>query len=78
MPSTRLTTRIGSNLELSLEMIVSIGALFASVITSFVVTKTKVQDLDDHVKNNEKVSTLDSRLTKTIQPRIWWGKIRRD
>ena len=52
-------------MELSLEMIVSIGALFASVITSFVVTKTKVQDLDDHVREQTKrLAQLDSRLDK--------------
>tara|TARA_A100000172_G_scaffold5016_4_gene2947 strand:+ start:572 stop:916 length:345 start_codon:yes stop_codon:yes gene_type:complete len=52
-------------MELSLEMIVSIGALFASVITSFVVTKTKVQDLDDHVREaNKRLAQLDSRLDK--------------
>ena len=52
-------------MELSLEMIVSIGALFASVITSFVVTKTKVQDLDDHVRDQTKrLAQLDSRLDK--------------
>ena len=52
-------------MELSLEMIESIGALFASVITSFVVTKTKVQDLDDHVREQTKrLAQLDSRLDK--------------
>tara|TARA_R100000458_G_scaffold15508_1_gene13199 strand:- start:187 stop:522 length:336 start_codon:yes stop_codon:yes gene_type:complete len=52
-------------MELSLEMIVSIGALFASVITSFVVTKTKVQDLDEHVKEaNKRLGMLDARLDK--------------
>ena len=40
-------------------MIVSIGALFASVITSF------VQDLDDHVREaNKRLAQLDSRLDK--------------
>ncbi len=52
-------------MELSLEMLVSVGALFASVITSFVVTKTKVQDLDDHVREQTKrLAQLDSRLDK--------------
>ena len=52
-------------MQLTIEMIVSIGALFASVITSFVVTKTKVQDLDDHVREQTKrLAQLDSRLDK--------------
>ena len=58
-------TRIGNSVELSLEMIVSICALFASVITSFVVTKTKVQDLDEHVRDaTKRLAQLDSRLDK--------------
>ena len=50
-------------MELSLEMLVSVGALFASVITSFVVTKTKVQDLDAHVREQTKrLAQLDTRF----------------
>ena len=52
-------------MELSIEMLVSVCALFASVITSFVVTKTKVQDLEDDVKESSKrLQQLDSRLDK--------------
>jgi hypothetical protein len=33
-------------MELSIEMIVSLGAMAASIITSFVVVKSKVQELE--------------------------------
>ena len=56
-------------------MIVSIGALFASVITSFVVTKTKVQDLYEHVKDaTKRLAQLDSRLDKNYTATDLFGQ----
>jgi DNA repair exonuclease SbcCD ATPase subunit len=52
-------------MELSLEMIVSIGALFASVITSFVVTKSKVSQLESELKDAQaRLIQLDTRLDR--------------
>jgi outer membrane murein-binding lipoprotein Lpp len=51
--------------ELSIEMIVSIGALFASVITSFVVTKSKVSQLESELKEAQtRLAQLDARLDR--------------
>ena len=46
-------------------MIVSIGALFASVITSFVVTKSKVSQLESELKDAQaRLIQLDTRLDR--------------
>ena len=46
-------------------MLVSVGALAASVITSYAVTKTKVQDLENTVKDAVKqLMAIDNRLDR--------------
>ena len=52
-------------MQVTPEMIVSIGALAASVITSFVVVRTRVQQMEEELKEAIKsLSTLDSRVDK--------------
>mgnify|MGYP003111163088 CR=1 FL=1 len=46
-------------------MIVSIGAMLASVIASFVVVRTKVQQLEEELKASQtRIQKLDSRLDR--------------
>ena len=52
-------------MELSIEMLVSIGALVASVGTSFVVVRQKVSELEDTLKDAvRRLNELDARLDK--------------
>jgi SMC interacting uncharacterized protein involved in chromosome segregation len=52
-------------MELSIEMIVSLGAMAASIITSFVVVKSKVQELEENLKEAiAALKSVDSRLDK--------------
>ena len=46
-------------------MIVSVGAMLASVIASFVVVRTKVQQLEEELKASQtRIQKLDSRLDR--------------
>ena len=52
-------------MELSIDMIVSIGALIASVGTSFIVVRQKVSELEDTLKDAvRRLNELDARLDK--------------
>ena len=52
-------------MEITSEMIVSIGALLASVGTSFVVVKQKISEREAALKEAiERLSSLDTRLDK--------------
>ncbi len=52
-------------MELTTEMIVSIGALIASVGTSFIVVRQKVSELEDILKDAvRRLNELDARLDK--------------
>lgn len=52
-------------MELSIEMLVSIGALVASVGTSFVVVRQKVSELEETLKDAvRRLNELDARLDR--------------
>jgi predicted RNase H-like nuclease (RuvC/YqgF family) len=52
-------------MQLTPEMIVSLGAMAASVITSFAIVKTKVNQIEDDLKEAYKrLAKLDSRLDR--------------
>ena len=52
-------------MQLTIEMIVSIGALIASVGTSFVVVRQKVSELEDILKDAvRRLTELDTRLDR--------------
>jgi hypothetical protein len=61
-------------MELSIEMIVSLGAMAASIITSFVVVKSKVQELEENLKEAiAALKSVDSRLDKMTRQLILLG-----
>lgn len=52
-------------MQITAGMIVSIGAMLASVIASFVVVRTKVQQLEEELKASQaRIQKLDSRLDR--------------
>tara|TARA_Y100001938_G_C7779693_1_gene277296 strand:+ start:174 stop:533 length:360 start_codon:yes stop_codon:yes gene_type:complete len=52
-------------MELDARLIITIGGMLASVITSFIVVRQKVAELEEDVKSAlKKSSQLDSRLDK--------------
>ena len=52
-------------MQLTIEMIVSLGAMAASIVTSFVVVRAKVQELEETLRDQvAKHTALDARLDK--------------
>jgi len=52
-------------MELSAEMIVTVGGMTASIVTSFAVVKSKVSQLENDIKEaSKRINALDARLDR--------------